>query len=60
MLLRVTLLRYRMLLLRALDRGLLSRSLVGIAPYCLAGVLVLGLRRAGQGREFTADEDGQT
>lgn len=49
-----------MLLLRALDRGMLSRSLVGVAPYCLSGVLVLGLRGAGQRREFTTGEDGQT
>ena len=37
-----------MLLLRALNRGMLCSSLVRIAPYGLAGVLILGLRRAGQ------------
>lgn len=35
-----------MLLLRALNRGMLCGSLVGIAPYCLTRVLILGLRRA--------------
>lgn len=37
-----------MLLLRALNRGMLCGSLVRITPYCLAWILILGLRRAGQ------------